>query len=97
MELEFKHAGHLSALEVAERRNAATAQQLGLLLNSPEFAAWQQGKMRRELRAKVASNVLLAAACVALVLALAILRPASTSHTLPLVSGWLLALPCLNA
>lgn len=87
VEVAFKPAGSLSAGEVAARRDAATVQQLGSLLNSPEFAAWQQSKARRELRAKAVSNVLLAAACVALLVALAMLRPTPAPPTAMLRVG----------
>lgn len=78
MAAPFRRAGTLSPEAYTRRRDRTTAQQLGLLFNSTEFTAWQEQKAGRDLKRRAASNVLLAVACVALIVALAALRPAPT-------------------
>eukprot|EP00887_Chlorella_sp_A99_P005914 scaffold29.g5914.t1 len=69
MDPPFERAGHLSAAAYERRRDATTARELGKLFASPSFTAWQEARTKRELRLKTASNVLLAAACVAVIAA----------------------------
>lgn len=66
--------------EVARRRMVETTQeQLAALTNDPAFHAWQAAKARRENRASIVTNLATVAACVALVVTLALLKPAANA------------------
>ena len=65
----------LSAEEYAAQRDRTTAEQLNLLMADPAFKAWEERKTTRGRIAATAANTALAAGCVLLVLALALLRP----------------------
>lgn len=68
--------------EVARRRMMETTQeQLAALTNDPAFHAWQAAKARRENRAAVVTNTAAIAACVVLVVTLALLKPTANSPT----------------
>lgn len=68
-------ARRVSAAEYAAQRDRTTAEQLNLLAADPAFKAWEERKATRGRLAAAAANTALAAACVLLVLALALLRP----------------------
>ncbi|KAL4419705.1 hypothetical protein ABPG75_006803 [Micractinium tetrahymenae] len=70
--------------EVARRRMMETTQeQLAALTNDPAFHAWQAAKARRDNRARVVTNIAAVAACVALVVTLALLKPAANAPAVP--------------
>ncbi|PRW33506.1 hypothetical protein C2E21_7720 [Chlorella sorokiniana] len=80
-------ARRVSAAEYAAQRDRTTAEQLNLLMADPAFKAWEERKASRGRLVSAAANTALAVACVVLVLALALLRPAAPAaaphQTLP--------------
>ena len=68
----------ISPAEYERQRVACTQEQLAALVNDPAFHAWQLRKAAASNRARAATNVLATAACVLLVVALMLLRPAAT-------------------
>ena len=71
-------AGRVSAQAYAQRRDAATAEQLARLTASSAFRAWKLSQAASDNRARVISNALVVAGCVLLVMTLALLKPAAT-------------------
>lgn len=65
-----------------------TQEQLAALTTDPAFHAWQAAKARRENGARVVTNLAAVAACVALVVTLALLKPAANAPAGQQVGHW---------